>query len=285
MTSPGEDDHNEQSKREHVVFWLWRWWDRMSSWYDWYQWFEWFAGLLKTNVGIAAGTAAGVTTAAAVTTVVIANPEWLIAKDVEQPQTVEVQQPQTVQAQQWSSNTVVFPVSGKDGSGRTASFEIVVLTKDYNWAHGSTAELTFRGNVLKQAELNERVFNAGLRTGLLKSQALIAVGAASQEGNLRTETGRARRRAQTSVKWLNDIIKQRQPPTAIWKLVLGQYQANCAAKEGGNESSWQRPFMIIAVRKNDEGVQLSEALADAMSNKTNVPSKSCYSSFELERVK
>ena len=61
--------------------------------------------------------------------------------------------------------------------------------------------------------------------------------------------------------------------------------ASCAAEEGSNENSWQRPFMIIAVRKNDEGVQLSEALADAMSNKTNVPRKSCYSSFKLERLK
>jgi len=34
-----------------------------------------------------------------------------------------------------------------------------------------------------------------------------------------------------------------------------------------------------------EGIQLSEALANAMSNKTNVPSRSCYSNFDLEIMK
>ena len=41
---------------------------------------------------------------------------------------------------------------------------------------------------------------------------------------------------------------------------------------------------MIGVRAQDAGVNLKEALADAMTGKTNLPSTDCYSRFDLAKL-
>ena len=45
------------------------------------------------------------------------------------------------------------------------------------------------------------------------------------------------------------------------------------------------PFIVIAVRKADDGAHISEALADAMSDTINLPSPDRYSTFAFAKFK
>lgn len=72
--------------------------------------------------------------------------------------------------------------------------------------------------------------------------------------------------------------------TVIWTLNLGQYKGSCAIGET-EDTAWQRPVLMIGVRERERGADLAQALGDAMSGKSNLPDRSCYSHFELARYR
>jgi hypothetical protein len=110
----------------------------------------------------------------------------------------------------------------------------------------------------------------------------MAIGLASQEGQREAETERAANRARTAAGWL---VEAMAPETGIWTLNLGQFQAGCKAITEATDTSWQRPVIIVGIRESDKGATLSEAFADAISGKSNLPSRDCYSSFDLTRFR
>lgn len=116
-----------------------------------------------------------------------------------------------------------------------------------------------------------------MREGLTHSPEVIAVGAASQEGDLENEQERAERRAKTQAQL---IVKSVSPLTRVWTLNLGRYSVDCNTANTG-DTSWQRPVMLVGVRFQQPGVVLAQALENAISGKSNVPSRECYSSFDM----
>ena len=68
-------------------------------------------------------------------------------------------------AQRWGE-AVVFPIDGVDLAGRKASFDLVLMPKDYTWALGSSTELALRGAPLSEADATARVFSPEVREGL-----------------------------------------------------------------------------------------------------------------------
>lgn len=184
-----------------------------------------------------------------------------------------------VATERWGDSSIVFPVDGIDEAGRKASFDVVVMTRDFTWVRGSSDQLARQGIALSEAQVGTEVLTAEIRNGLSKSADLIAVGTASQEGVAANETGRADRRSRTSARWLSGAV---MPPPRIWLLNLGQFQEACGA-EDTTDTAWQRPFMMIGVRKQEAGVDLGQALKNAISDKSNLPSPDCYSQFQLVR--
>jgi hypothetical protein len=71
----------------------------------------------------------------------------------------------------------------------------------------------------------------------------------------------------------------------IWMLNLGQFKGGCKAAATGDSTARQRPLILVGVRSAEDGVNLGEAFADAMSDKTNLPSRDCYTSFNLTRYR
>jgi hypothetical protein len=174
---------------------------------------------------------------------------------------------------------VVFPIDGIDQAGRKASFDLVLMPKDYTWALGSSTELALRGVPLSEAEAAARVFSPEVLEGLQHSPEVIAVGVASQEGEPESERGRAERRAKSQAQL---IAKSVSPLTGIWLLNLGQYNEECNTASAV-DTSWQRPVMLVGVRSQQLGVVLAQALENAISGKSNIPSRECYSSFTMVR--
>ena len=182
-----------------------------------------------------------------------------------------------VQTQQWGSS-VIFPIEGKDTAQKRAAFDVAVLPTDLSWARGSSAILTQADAEIPEPETADRVFTAELRSGLDRSAQVIAVGVASQEGQLEEEAERARQRATTAAGWLAKAVPVEK---GIWTLNLGQFKGSCKAAEGATGTGWQRPLIIVGIREQDQGVNLIEAFADAISGKSNLPSRDCYTNFDL----
>jgi hypothetical protein len=186
-----------------------------------------------------------------------------------------------VNTQQWGSS-VIYPIDGKDVAGKHAAFDVAVLPKDLTWVRGSTTALTLQGQPLPEAEIPTRVFTAELRDGLGRSKSVIAVGVASQEGERQAETDRAGQRAKSAAAWLTNVVR---PEVPVWALNLGQYTGDCQAAGEATDTGWQRPLILIGIRSQDDGVNVSEAFADAISGKSNLPSQNCYTNFDLTKVR
>ncbi len=185
----------------------------------------------------------------------------------------------TVVAKKWNDRTLVFPIDGTDSAGRHATFDVVVLTKDYGWVKGSTTELERGDRRLTAEDIETDVLAPQLREGLGSARQLIAVGLASQEGELENEIQRGGLRAKRIAEWVSPSVDSATP---VWTLNLGRYLEPCSDCETA-DTSWQRPFIVIAVRDFDPGTNVGEALNSAMSDKTNLPSPSRYSTFALAK--
>ncbi|ELR03629.1 hypothetical protein GMDG_08923 [Pseudogymnoascus destructans 20631-21] len=91
--------------------------------------------------------------------------------------------------------TLIFAIEGRDKSGRLGTFDVVVARKQFLWVRGSSDDLEKDGRVLAREELAKDVLDQEVRDGLSNAHEVIAVGAASQEGNPAEEKARAGRRA------------------------------------------------------------------------------------------
>ncbi len=185
----------------------------------------------------------------------------------------------TVVSKKWNERTLVFPIDGTDRLGRRALFDVVVLTKDYGWIKGSTTELERGENKLSAEDIENEVLAPQLREGLGSARELIAVGLASQEGQIENEIQRGGLRANRIAEWVRGAVDASIPMST---LNLGRYLEPCSDCETA-DTSWQRPFIVVAVRQADAGTNIGEALNVAMSDKSNLPSPSRYSTFALAK--
>lgn len=203
---------------------------------------------------------------------------WII-KDAILANTKDKSGLQRIVAKRWNERTLVFPIDGVDKAGRRALFDVVVLTKEYGWVKGSTTELERGDKRLSAEDIENEVLAPQLREGLGSARELIAVGLASQEGEIEREVQRGGLRAARIAQWVQGTVDQSIP---MWTLNLGRYLEPCADCEDA-DTSWQRPFIVIAVRKADDGTNIGEALHMALSDKQNLPAPERYSTFELAK--
>ena len=182
-------------------------------------------------------------------------------------------------AKKWNERTLAFPIDGTDSAGRYALFDVVVLTKNYGWIKGSTTELERGDTRLTAEDIENEVLAPQLREGLGTARELIAVGLASQEGEPQAEIQRGGLRAKRIAEWVRDAV---DPSIPMSTLNLGQYSEPCEDCET-DDTSWQRPFIVIAVRQAEPGTNIGEALRSALSDKENLPSPDRYSTFALAK--
>ena len=71
-------------------------------------------------------------------------------------------------------NAFVFRIDGKDGQGRNASFDFLILTNEFTWVKGSANQVAYREQAIPEAEAVERIVTPSVRETLLHSPDLIA---------------------------------------------------------------------------------------------------------------
>ncbi len=285
-TSVSAQKKKQDEDRSGIFGWLYRSYNRYDTWSGRYDWFNWLMGVFKTHT-VASVVTTGAAAVAVGGAVVLTNPDlrdrWLPPASIEQPVgTIPVQDAAVkVETQRWGS-AVIFPIEGKDLARKRAAFDVAVLPKDLTWARKSSNALAQGETTIPESEAAARLFTPELREGLSRSGQVIAIGLASQEGQREEETERARRRADSAAGWLSTAIGSGTP---IWTLNLGQFRGGCKAASETADTSWQRPVIIVGIRSEEKGVNLTEAFADAISGKSNLPSRDCYTNFDLTRFR
>ena len=262
---PGSE---EDRKKRRPGLLLWRgamWGNRANSGYGWLGWL--LGGKIGTGIGIA--TLGGLV---ALTGIGASQPDYL-------PGLLGLNKKVPVVTKRWD-DAVVFPIEGTDKSGKHAAFDVIIKTKDITWVRGSGDQLAKGGVIIPDSGLQRELFGPQVLSGLASSADVIAVGLASEEGPEPSESVRADKRGRTAAGWMDTGVGALKH---IWKLNLGQFRAACSGVKE-SDTSWERPFLMIGVRSQDAGVNLGEALGDAMAGKTNLPSTDCYSRFELAKL-
>jgi hypothetical protein len=182
--------------------------------------------------------------------------------------------PSTGENEKW----IVIPVEGKDRKGKVATFEINILSQEFNWAYESATLVELNGvpvDVVKHFQ------SAGLQYRFGRSLSIIAVGTASEEGTQDEEEKRAEKRAKQLVVWIRETL---QAPLEIYKLNLGHYKPSGQSSVNHGASAWQRSIVVIGVVEKDEEVNVEEALYSALMKKAYPPiTPRSYSRFDLVR--
>lgn len=245
---------------------------RAMAAYRWYDRSNWLFSLFKTKSELALLAASagvvGITGAMTVSDAVIAR------RNAAAP-------PIVIEAVRSTKNSTVFEIIGFDQAGRRGVFDVVVLNKEFMWVRKSADALERQGRTFTAAEFETEVLDPEVRDALAAGKAIISVGTASQEGQAEEETHRAGRRA---VKTAEIVARAIDANVPIWTLNLGQYAEPCETCESAG-TSWQRPFIAIAVKEVENGTDLGQALADALSNKKQLPSPQSYSAFALTKFR
>lgn len=269
MSLDADDVKRERRRKLRGAWRTYKWFDRIRSWQDWY---TWISSFFQTNAGVA--TALTATAAVTTTAVFVHN---TVVNPYDEPY-VPVEVAPLVEPVRQTQGTMIFEIEGRDSDGRSATFDVVVAKSGYLWVRGSSDELEKDGRVISGAEVTRDVLDSQVRGALQGAREIIAVGTASEEGNAVVETARAGRRAESTAAFVAQALDDAQIP--ISTLNLGQYREGGAQR--GDTTNWQRPFMVIAVKKVEEDTTVAEALADALSGQDRLPKPSYYSAFELK---
>ena len=178
-------------------------------------------------------------------------------------------------------DTIFYRIEGADKEGRAAAFDFITLTNDYKWALGSASRIVSGGKLIPESQTANRILAPKVRDSLANVTDVIGVGLASQDGKRADEEARALARSKTAAAWIKQAAK---PGVGLWTLSLGQYDSKDCKKKEDSDTNFDRPVLFVSVRSKAEGVNLQEALANAISGHNNLPSRDCYSRFDLSKV-
>jgi hypothetical protein len=165
----------------------------------------------------------------------------------------------------------VYPyIRVSDKSGKTADINVIVLSSKYRWKIGedkllvnSLLDNNSSENTIDITKLNEKLKKDGVYE-LIKSEGgisrVISVGTASCEGSLVKEEARAKQRALATIK----LVGMKMFEVSHYSFInLGRFKkADCNPLP--KETSWQRSVIILGVRQEDDGINITEAVRERL---------------------
>jgi len=168
-----------------------------------------------------------------------------------------------------------FPyVEGQDSQGRTAEFNIAVLSREYKWQIGSSFQVKYNDQLINLDSLQSNLEQEGIQKIMENPSEIISVGTASCEGSPAIEEQRAFERAKQIQLLAKKLFRNVASVQNYRLLNLGQFRRNdCQLNQ--DLTSYQRSIIIIGVRKQTAGVVLDEALRSRLENKP-------FGDFQLE---
>ncbi|WP_341524717.1 serine/threonine-protein kinase [Nostoc sp. UHCC 0302] len=155
---------------------------------------------------------------------------------------------------------------GKDSQGRTAKFNIAVLSVEYKWLVSSNFQIQYNDQVISVGLLKLNLEEEGIEKLMDESSEIISVGTASCKGNSEVEERKALERSQEIQILAKKLFSNTARIKGFRLLNLGQFlRSDCQAPQ--DLTAYQRSIIIIGVKQKTAGVILDEALRDRLENK------------------
>lgn len=149
-------------------------------------------------------------------------------------------------------------LSGVDSAGRRADFRFYVLNETYAWALGSASRIEGRGRAAN--------FDALLATEVFfrrfcSSSAALGLGASSYEGETAANHRLSGARANVISQQVSRVVPRCTTASTpdVYAINLGEH-----AETPGANTADQRKVVIVLMRNAQEGVNIGEALKDAV---------------------
>ncbi|MDH6061221.1 hypothetical protein NWP17_12375 [Chrysosporum bergii ANA360D] len=173
----------------------------------------------------------------------------------------------TAQAPHKKGTIDYFPYKiGRDKQGRTALFNIAILSNQYKWLPGSNFQIQFNQEIISLELLKLKLNQESLQEIMAEATAIIAVGVAGCGGSQAVQEGLALERSQEIQKLAKSLFKNTPSVQSYYLLNLGQFQtSNC--QENQDLTAYQKSIIIIGVKPESEDVILDQALQDRLQNK------------------
>ncbi len=177
--------------------------------------------------------------------------------------------------------------SGTDSAGLRAYMRIYVLEDRFAWAFGSASNVEELGG--KPAKLSFVFGRPMFLSEFCAGDGAVAIGAASFEGDRQANRGLSQRRARTlgnEMQRLTEFCGAQTPP-ALHGVTLGEFTSETpcmrAGTCAGNTTAPQRRVVLIGIADAQPGINLAEAVKDALGTQTarNVLSISEYDVFDF----
>jgi hypothetical protein len=150
------------------------------------------------------------------------------------------------------------PIVEEDDNHKKATFNFESLLTQYTWEFEKVNTLSngVKGGILAEKEIIQELSHPVLNEDIKNSQAIIAVGLASCEGETKTENRRASLRAKVIKSALQKLDSKPRGET-IYVLELGQYKTSDC---NSTNTELQRRLLIIRVTRKDDVINLKQAL-------------------------
>jgi eukaryotic-like serine/threonine-protein kinase len=157
-----------------------------------------------------------------------------------------------------------FPFApAADSQGKSAEFNMAILTEEYRWHPGSSTDVSADGqNPRPLRSLKVSLENKGITKIMDNPNQVIAVGTSSCEGTTQEEESRALERAKTIQ---NDLGRAIFAVNEYPILSLGQYKKDSCSRSG-KDNAFQRTVILMGIRRESTGVVLNEALYNRLKN-------------------
>ena len=175
--------------------------------------------------------------------------------------------PKNAQIPQEKGDVDYFPyVEGTDSQGRTAEFNVAVLSREYKWQFGSSYQIKHNDRLIPLDALKSELEDEGIQRIMENPSQIISVGTASCEGSQNQEERRAFERAK-QIQLLGKKLFSPVPTVRNYRLLnLGQFRGE-SCNSNQDETSYQRSVIIIGVKQETPGVVLDEALRSRLIKK------------------
>jgi len=176
----------------------------------------------------------------------------------------------------------VIPRQFIDAQGRKVEFEELVMSRDFTWKFKDAHIVEYAGH---PEEMLPHLSSPGISPNLRRAIALLAVGAASEEGTTEKEEARAQERAEQLQKWIKEAV----PGTAsLYTLSMGQFTGRPSDIPSDTfRTAPERRVVVIGIVKTDGGIdfnsrEFKDALRKQLATDKAYPFQlSDYSRFDL----
>lgn len=194
-----------------------------------------------------------------------------------------------------ANGSIVFLFSpsfdlGSFGSGFGKSItSVMILSEEYQWLFASTTEVE-GGLGLGLLPVERQIEEDAIQEWIQSASAIVAVGTASYEGYLESESNRAAARSSEVYALLLNFLARYQTAKSLFKLNLGQYNENRCAVLGRENTGYQRPIIILGVFTSSEQPdflsqkQVQRAVSQLKNNPLPNLNLWCYSKFPNFKV-